>query len=171
MFTAEQFRAKAAECAELLKNSVVPSEIREFQRARQSFSLLAQNKDWLAENFDKLIRVQDMLPQDDIVERNVDRRAVAETKEHILQCLEAALIMKWNTIPTALQQELFDPMIPRRDAKRPRCEGIFPFLTIARTTKTDQLGKHREIKPHKFNIGQVVDLMPKRFRAAARSLV
>jgi uncharacterized protein (UPF0147 family) len=91
------------------QNSVVPSEIREFQRARQSFSLLAQNKDWLAENFDKLIRVQDMLPQDDIVERNVDRRAVAETKEHILQCLEAALIMKWNTIPTALQQELFDP--------------------------------------------------------------
>ena len=83
MFTAEQFRAKAAECAESLKNSVVPSEIREFQRARQSFSLLAQNKDWLAENFDKLIRVQDMLPQDDIVERNVDRKAVAETKEHI----------------------------------------------------------------------------------------
>ena len=109
MFTAEQFRAKAAECAESLKNSVVPSEIHEFQRARQSFSLLAQNKDWLAENFDKLIRVQDMLPQDDIVERNVDRRAVAETKEHILQCLEATLITKWNTIPTALQQELFDP--------------------------------------------------------------
>jgi hypothetical protein len=44
MFTPEQFRAKAAECAESLKNSVVPSEIREFQRARQSFSLLAQNK-------------------------------------------------------------------------------------------------------------------------------
>ena len=80
MFTAEQFRAKAAECAESLKNSVVPSEIHEFQRARQSFSRLAQNKDWLAENFDKLIRVQDMLPQDDIVERNVDRKAVAETQ-------------------------------------------------------------------------------------------
>jgi hypothetical protein len=47
-----------------------------------------------------------MLSQDDIVERNVDRKAVAETKEHILH--EAALIMKWNTIPTALQQEL-DP--------------------------------------------------------------
>jgi hypothetical protein len=109
MFTAEQFRAKAAECAESLKNSVVPSEIREFQRSKQSFSLLAQNKDWLAENFDRLIRVQDLLPQDDIVERNVDRKAVAKTKEHILQCLEAALIMKWNTIPTALQQELFDP--------------------------------------------------------------
>jgi hypothetical protein len=95
--------------AESLKNSVVPSEIREFQRARQSFSLLAQNKDWLAENFDKLIRVQDMLPQDDIVERNVHRKAVTETKEHILRCLEGALITKWNTIPTALQQELFDP--------------------------------------------------------------
>ena len=148
MFTAEQFRAKAAECAETLKNSVVPSEIREFQRARQSFSLLAQNKDWLAENFDKLIRVQDMLPQDDIVERNVDRRAVAETKEHILQCLEADLIMKWNTIPTALQQELFDPDgSPATCPKRPRCEGrLSVSCTIARTTKTDQLTKHTRIK-------------------------
>ena len=47
--------------------------------------------------------------------------------------------------------------------------------TIIRTTKTDQLTKHTRITfyeravswPHKFNIGQVVDLMPKRFRAAA----
>jgi hypothetical protein len=148
MFTAEQFRAKAAECAESLKNSVVPSEIREFQRARQSFSLLAQNKDWLAENFDKLIRVQDMLPQDDIVERNVDRKAVAETKEHILQCLEAALIMKWNTIPTALQQELFDPDgSPGDSPQTATLRGqIVRFLHDRKDDETDQLTKHTRIK-------------------------
>ena len=34
MFTAEQFRAKAAESAESLKHTDVPSEIREFQRSK-----------------------------------------------------------------------------------------------------------------------------------------
>ena len=78
-----------------------------------------------------------MLPQDDIVERNVDRKAVAETKEHILRCLDAALVTKWNTIPTALQQELFDPHgSPASRRKRPRCEGrLSVSCTIIRTTK------------------------------------
>jgi len=33
---------------------------------------------------------------------------VAEIEKHILQCLGAAVIMQWNTIPTKLQRELFD---------------------------------------------------------------
>jgi hypothetical protein len=56
MFTAKQFRAKAAESAESLKHTDVPSEIRELQRSRQSFSALAENEDWLANNFDRLLR-------------------------------------------------------------------------------------------------------------------
>jgi hypothetical protein len=65
MFTAEQFRAKATEYAELLKTAVAPSEIIELQRRRQSFTLLAQNEDWLAHNFEKIIHAQDVHPQDD----------------------------------------------------------------------------------------------------------
>jgi hypothetical protein len=65
MFTAEQFRAKATEYAELLKTAVAPSEIIELQRREQSFTLLAQNEDWLAHNFDKIIHAQDVHPQDD----------------------------------------------------------------------------------------------------------
>ena len=59
MFTAKQFRAKAAESAEALKHTDVPSEIRELQRSKQSFSDLAQNETWLADNFDKMIRSRD----------------------------------------------------------------------------------------------------------------
>jgi hypothetical protein len=59
MFTAEQYRAKATEYAELLKIAVAPSEIIELQRRKQSFTLLAQNEDWLAHNFDKIIHAQD----------------------------------------------------------------------------------------------------------------
>jgi hypothetical protein len=108
MFTAEQFRAKAAESAEALKNTNVPSEIRELQRSKQSFSELAQNEDWLAANFDKIIHSQDSPPQNELAGKPVARRTVAEIEEHILRCLGAAVIMQWNTVPTKLQRELFD---------------------------------------------------------------
>ena len=49
MFTAKQFRAKAAECAESIRNTVVPGEIRKLQQLMESFSLLAENEDWLAD--------------------------------------------------------------------------------------------------------------------------
>ena len=100
MFTAKEFRAKAAESAESLKHTNVPSEIRELQRSKQSFSALAENEDWLANNFDKIIHSQDIPPQDDDAEKR--------TEERILRCLGAAVIMQWNTIPTKLQRELFD---------------------------------------------------------------
>jgi hypothetical protein len=108
MFTAKEFRAKAAESAESLKHTNVPSEIREFQRSKKSFSALAENEDWLANNFDKIIHSQDIPPQDDNAEKRTARETVAENEERILRCLGAAVIMQWNTIPTKLQRELFD---------------------------------------------------------------
>lgn len=105
MFTAKQFRAKAAESAEALKHSDVPSEIRELQRSKRSFSDLAQNETWLADNFDKMIRPR---AQGEVVGKHLDENARAEIEEHILRCLGAAVIMQWNTIPTKLQRELFD---------------------------------------------------------------
>ena len=108
MFRAEQFRAKAAEKAESAKNTEVASEIREFQRSTESFRLLAQNEDWLAINFDKMIVAQDSLSRDGVVEQPPERKSAAEIEEHILRCLGAAVIMQWKTIPTKLQRELFD---------------------------------------------------------------
>ncbi len=107
MFTAKQYRAKAAESAESLKRTDDPSEMRELQRSKESFDLLAQNEDWLAENFNKIIHSQDISLQDD-AGKPVARGTVGETEEHILRCLGAAVIMQWNTIPTKLQRELFD---------------------------------------------------------------
>jgi hypothetical protein len=108
MFTTDEFRAKAAESTESLKHTDVPSEIRALQRSEQSFSALAQNEDWLAVNFDKIIKSQDIHPQDDVAGKSASRRTVAEIEEHILRCLGAAVIMQWNTIPTKLKRELFD---------------------------------------------------------------
>lgn len=117
MFTANQFRAKAAECTELLRNTIIPSEIREHRRSRESFSLLAQNQDWLADNSDKIVRSQDVAsqrqsPQPGAAENRVDRatvdsKAIATVDEYSLRRLGAAVIMRWNDIPTKLQRELF----------------------------------------------------------------
>jgi hypothetical protein len=108
MFTADQYRAKAAESGESLKLTDIPSEVRELKRSQKSFRDLAQNEDWLAGNFDKMIRSRDIHAQDEVTEKNLDNNSVAEIEEHILRCLGAAVIMQWNTIPTKLQRELFD---------------------------------------------------------------
>jgi len=108
MFMAKQFRAKAAESAEALKHTDVPSEIREFRRSKESFNALAENEDWLANNFDKIIHSLSAAPEKDGAEKPIADATVAEIEEQILRCLGAAVIMQWNTIPTKLQRELFD---------------------------------------------------------------
>ncbi|MGA7529401.1 MAG: hypothetical protein WBW11_19525 [Pseudolabrys sp.] len=104
MFTAKHFRAKAAESAEALKHADVPSEIREFQRSEESFNALAENEDWLANNFDKIVHSE----EEGAAGKPVADATVAEIEERILRCLGAAVILQWNTIPTKLQRELFD---------------------------------------------------------------
>jgi hypothetical protein len=107
MFTAEEFRVKAAEYAELLKHTDNPNEARDLKRLRESLARSADNEDWLAHNFDKIVHSQDVVPRTDACERPVGK-TVAEIEEHILRCLGAAVVMQWNIIPTKLQRELFD---------------------------------------------------------------
>jgi hypothetical protein len=108
MFKAEHFRTKLAEIAELIKNTAAPSEIRKLEQSMKSFRLLAQNEDWLADNFDKMIHSQDVPSEDESEGKPFDSKAVAKIEEHILRCLGAAVMMHWSTIPTKLQRELFD---------------------------------------------------------------
>ena len=56
MFTPEQYREKAAEYSELLKTATAPKELHEFQRLEQSFTTLADNEQWLADNYAKTVR-------------------------------------------------------------------------------------------------------------------
>jgi hypothetical protein len=96
MFKADEYRIKAAEYAGMLKQADNPQEIRDLNRLKESFTRLAQNKDWLASNFDKIIHAQDMVPQADAAAMPADRRTVAEVEEHVLRCLGAAVIMQWK---------------------------------------------------------------------------
>ena len=107
MFTPEQYRAKAAEYAELARQANTSDAVREFQTHERSLTMLADNKQWLADNDDKLADNSDEIV--DVPEpSDMSEATLVAEEDHILRCLGAALIMQWNTLPTELQRELFD---------------------------------------------------------------
>ena len=107
MFTPDQYRAKAAQYTELARHGNTPSEVREFQTHERSLTMLADNKQWLADNHDNLANNLDKLVA--VLKPSAASEAtLAAEQEHILRCLGAALIMRWNTLQTELQRELFD---------------------------------------------------------------
>jgi hypothetical protein len=107
VFTPEQHRAEAADYTELAKQGNAPNAVRKFLRHEQSLTMLADNEQWLADNHDKLANNLDKLVP--VPERRAASEAtLAADEEHILRCLGAALIMRWNTLQTELQMELFD---------------------------------------------------------------
>ena len=55
MFTLQQFRTKAAEYSQLVKTASSPGEAREYRELERSFSVLADNEQWLMDNHDKTV--------------------------------------------------------------------------------------------------------------------
>ena len=95
MFTPRQYRARADEDSELITGRDKPDEIREFQRLKHNFTELADNVDWMANNSSQTVQRK-------------DAPTLTEEEGHIRRCLGASVIMRWNTLPTKLQKELFD---------------------------------------------------------------
>jgi hypothetical protein len=100
MFTPGQYREKAVEYAKLLETASGPKERCEFQALERSFTVLANNEQWLADNHDKTIRSTEF--------EQTDGANPAQEEDQILRCLGAALILQWNTLPQKLRRELFD---------------------------------------------------------------
>ena len=108
MFTSEQYRAKAAEYRAILAATQhSPKETSELRNLEQSYKALAENEEWMAVNLDKTIQRR----------KNRDNHTAFE-EEQILRCLGAAVIMRWNTIPTKLQRELFDYASTAHDSQQ-----------------------------------------------------
>jgi len=59
------FARKQRNTPNCLKPPSRPAKSSSCSGGKQSFTLLAQNEDWLAHNFDKIIHAQDVHPQDD----------------------------------------------------------------------------------------------------------
>ena len=101
MFTLQQYRTKAAEYIELAKASRSPAELLEYEALGRTFTTLANNEQWLADNHANTVHAGQ-------AEDTVGPAAVAEEEEHVLRCLGATVIMEWDTLPMKLQRELFD---------------------------------------------------------------
>ena len=87
---------------------LIGGEIRELQRSIASLHALAENEDWLSNNFNKIVHAQGATAEEAAAGKPGAGASVADVEERILRCLGAAVIMQWNTIPTKLQRELFD---------------------------------------------------------------
>ena len=59
MLAPELYRAKAAEYAELAKTANSPDDAREFQPREHSFTVLADNEQWLADHRDQTVHAID----------------------------------------------------------------------------------------------------------------
>ena len=127
MFTEKKYRAKSKEYGDLIKGLNDPSQIRELRNRKIVSSSLADNEEWLASNFDKMVPVP-------AAEKPGHITLVAE-EERVLRCLGAAVIMQWNTLPAKLQRELFDTAGSMGISWiRRRCEDKSPGSCIS--TKT-----------------------------------
>jgi hypothetical protein len=100
MYNPKQYRDKAAEYLVRAKAANGASESREFDRLQKSFTVLADNEQWLSDNHDKTVNA----PCIDVP----DGDTLAEQEKQVLLCLGGALIMQWNTLPAKLRRELFD---------------------------------------------------------------
>ena len=76
------------------------NESREFGQLEKSFTVLADNEQWLSDNHDKTVHASDI--------NGPDGDTLADQEKQVLCCLGAALIMQWNTLPAKLRRELFD---------------------------------------------------------------
>jgi hypothetical protein len=61
MFTPKQYRAKAAEYAELAKTASRPNELREYQDLERTFAVLAENEQWMRDNYDKTLHATELI--------------------------------------------------------------------------------------------------------------
>lgn len=55
MFTAEQYRTKAAEYSKMVKTARSPKEISEFQKLERTFAELADNEQWVTDHYDQIL--------------------------------------------------------------------------------------------------------------------
>lgn len=127
MFTAQQYRAKAAKYAGFLATAQSPAEVAEYRDLKHSYASHADNLDWLAANAGKTLSTDVREPPR---RRRRDRGGAYAEQENILRCLGAAVILNWNTIPTKLQRALFEAASTIQDSERtaPLKDALAQFL-------------------------------------------
>jgi hypothetical protein len=108
MATTKQYRAPSNEFGDLVEAPNDPSRISKSQDSQDSFSSLADNEKWLADNSEKMLQPPTEAPVETLSEKPNTSETLPADEERVLRCLGASVIMRWNTLPAKLQRELFD---------------------------------------------------------------
>jgi hypothetical protein len=90
MFTPGQYREKALEYGQLVKTALTPNDRREFQELEQSFTRLAENAQWCADNQDKMFRS----PATESILASAEAKDVLRNKEK--QCVPQTTLTTTN---------------------------------------------------------------------------
>jgi hypothetical protein len=97
MFSAEQYRTKAAEYRALLSNIPrSPPETSEFRNLEQTYTTLAENEEWMAINIDKTIQRR---------KYRDNRTDLDEEDEQVLRCMGDGLDHAADTVATEAPTE------------------------------------------------------------------
>lgn len=99
MFTPQQYRAKAAQYAELVKTASSAEEEREFRKLETSFLTLASNTQWMVDNQDKILHP-----------------AIVDAAQRRFAGSDAAAIAIWNDEGGAQAQSQY---LPEHEHQRP----------------------------------------------------
>jgi hypothetical protein len=100
MFKFLQYRARAAAYGELARNSSGRDDTNKFEKLQDRLASRADNEQVLADQYVDAVNARE--PE------RLRGATLAAEEERVLRCLGAAVIMQWNSLPTALQRELFD---------------------------------------------------------------
>jgi hypothetical protein len=87
MFTAKQYRAKAAEYRGLLAVPRSPAEASEFRNLEQTYTTLADNEEWLELNAGKIMHASDYDIVPTLEDEQNKRGMRIKDDERILRCL------------------------------------------------------------------------------------
>ena len=107
MFAPSDYRKRALDYGAQAETADTPDARTKLHALEQSFRQLADNEQWLADNYNRTIRSEHE-PVSSRESIGETESGLAKDEEYILRCLGAAVILQWKTMPAKLQRELFD---------------------------------------------------------------
>ena len=106
MPTPKTSRQTAAEYGDLRHSASDAGDRRKYGDLEHSFGQMADNEEWVARHRDHL--VDGAKVKQDAEPVTQPEAALAQQEEHMLRCLGAAVVLRWDQLPTDVQKGLFD---------------------------------------------------------------
>ena len=105
MPTPKTSRQTAAEYGDLRHAASDAGDRRKYGDLEHSFGQMADNEEWVARHRDQLVGGTELR---DAEPRTQPEAALAQQEEHMLRCLGAAVVLRWDQLPTDVKKGLFD---------------------------------------------------------------